>query len=111
MTNDESMTKPETGARTPVWFSSFGFRVSFVIRHSSFVIAHGLRNQPARLALGHGHSVFARQGNWLAGGKEGFQEAGLVTPAAAPVIPPQRGRDLFRVEMQFAPQKLEKRLH
>ena len=71
----------------------------------------GSGNQPAGLALGHGRIVCARGAKWFVRAKEFLEEGRLVTPAAAPVIPPQRGRDLFRVEMQFAPQKLEKGLH
>ena len=39
MTNDERMTKHEAGtAHADRINSSFGFRISFIIRHSGFVI-------------------------------------------------------------------------
>jgi len=38
MTNDEGMTKHECRMISAVPFSDCGFRHSFVIRHSSFVI-------------------------------------------------------------------------
>ena len=52
MTNDELMTKPEGRKRTATPRSSFGFRNSFDIRHSSFVIAfHTVANRLAALFM------------------------------------------------------------
>jgi 1-acyl-sn-glycerol-3-phosphate acyltransferase len=66
MTNDESMTKPEGRRRTVTPRSAFGFRNSFVIRHSLFVIAfHTVANRLAavfmKLLFGYGARVHVLQ--------------------------------------------------